>query len=200
MVRKIWDRYSQNRKLGVILITALVLSLATTIYAWDTAARYVHDYQTGWSADDGYHRGKNEWSGSDRRIRAGDDYVKWDTYSSKGSGHLAMVYHAFKPNTNDCGDIRVGNTSWSWSNLPSVSYSTKGCGLGADNEWRANVSGTISTGTNYYFQHLFDDTKDGGTGEITVNTYWVNAFGGSGPYHGKFCINSSSVYAASPGC
>ncbi|GIK57584.1 MAG: hypothetical protein BroJett015_32470 [Chloroflexota bacterium] len=69
MIRKIWDRYSQNRKLGVILITALVLSLVTTIYAWDTAARHVHDYQTGWSADDGYHRGKNEWSGSDRRIR-----------------------------------------------------------------------------------------------------------------------------------
>lgn len=112
-----------------------------------------------------------------------------------------MVYQAFKPNTNDCGNIRVGNISWSWSNLPGVSFSTKGCGLGADNEWRANVGGTISTGTNYYFQHLFDDTVDGGTGEITVNTYWVNAMGGSGPYHGKFCINSSSVYAASPaGC
>lgn len=190
----------QNRTLGVVLITALMLLLASTIYAWDTAARYAHDYHTSWSADDGYHRGQNEWSGSDRRIRAGDDYVRWDTYSSGGSGHLAMVYHAFKPNTNDCGDIRVGNSSWSWSNLPGVSFSTKGCGIGADNEWRANVSGTISTGTNYYFQHLFDDTKDGGTGEITVNTYWVNVFGGSGPYHGKFCINSSSVYAASPGC
>jgi hypothetical protein len=200
MTRNIWDKYGQNHKLGVILFTVLILSLVTTTYAWDTAARYVHDYHTSWSADDGYHRGKAEWSGGDRRIRAGDDYVKWNTYSSGGSGHLAMVYHAFKPNTNDCGDIRVGNISWSWSNLPSVSYSTKGCGWGADNQWRANIYGTITTGTNYYFQHLFNDTQNGGNGEITVNTYWVNVFGGSGPYHGKFCINSSGVYAASPGC
>ena len=194
------NKHRQNRTLKVVLITALILLLVTTAYAWDTAARYVHDYHTAWSADDGYHRGQNEWSGSDRRIRAGDDYVKWDSYSSGGAGYLAMVYHAFAPNTNSCGDIRVGNLDWSWSNLPDVSYSSKGCLAGKDNEWRAKVVGTISTGTYYYFQHLFDDTKDGGTGEITVNTYWVNALGGSGPYHGKFCINSTSVYAASPGC
>lgn len=194
-----WGKHIKNGKFALLLLTALIMSLVTTVYAWDTSAKYGHDHQTSWSADDGYHRGQNEWSGGDRRIRAGDDYVKWNTYSSGGSGHLAMVYHAFKPNTNDCGDVRVGNSSWSWSNLPNVNFSTKGCGLGAENEWRANVYGTISTGTNYYFQHLFDDTQDGGTGEITVNTYWVN-IGGSGPYHGKFCINSTSVYAASPGC
>ena len=113
-----------------------------------------------------------------------------------------MVYHAFQPNTNSCGDIRVGYISWSWSNLPAVDYSTKGCGWGADNEWRANVRGTIATGTNYYFQHLFNDTNNNsGSGEINTDTYWVNAWGGSGPNHGKFCINSSAVYAASAtGC
>ena len=193
------DKHIKNGKLALLILAALLIPLVATVYAWDTAANYGHDDHTSWSADDGYHRGQNEWSGSDRRIRAGDDYVKWNSYSPGGSGHLAMVYHAFKPNTNDCGDVRVGNSSWSWSNLPNVNFSTKGCGLGAENEWRANVYGTISTGTNYYFQHLFDDTQDGGTGEITVNTYWVN-IGGSGPYHGKFCINSTSVYAASPGC
>lgn len=199
MMRKTLEKYSQNRKLGFALFIFLIVSLVTTAYAWSTYIQYGHDYQTDWSADNGYHRGQVEWSGSDRRIRAGDDYVKWNTYVPNSTGHLAMVYHAFKPNTNDCGDIRVGNNSWSWSNLPQVSYSTKGCGAGADNEWRANVYGTISTSTNYYFQHLFDDTKDGGTGEITVNTYWVS-ISGSGPYHGKFCINSTSVYAPSPDC
>lgn len=200
MMKKILDKGDPNRKLGLLLLVILILLLVTTVHAWDTSAKYGHDFQTDWSADDGYHRGQVEWSGGDRRIRAGDDNVKWNSYSSGGSGHLAMVYHAFQRNTNSCGDIRVGDISWSWSNLPGVNFSTKGCGLGTDNEWRANVSGTISTTSTYYFQHLFDDTQDGGTGEITVNSYWVNVLGGSGPYHGKFCINSSSVYAASPGC
>lgn len=64
MSKKIEHR--QNHKLVVILLITLLLSLVTTTYAWDTAARYSHDYQTSWSADDGYHRGQNEWSGSDR--------------------------------------------------------------------------------------------------------------------------------------
>lgn len=88
-----------------------------------------------------------------------------------------------------------------WSNFPTPSYSTKGCGAGTDNEWRVRIDGTISVGTNYYFQHLFKGTNNNvGTGEITTNSYWVNTFGGSGPYHGKFCINASGVYSASPGC
>lgn len=201
MIRKIRELRSQKRILRIILFAALVPLMVSTAYAWTVSAPYANVPHATFGADHGYHRGQVDWYGSTRYIRAGDDYVKWDSYSPGGSsGHLAMVYHAFQPNTNNCGDIRVGSISWSWSNLPQVSYSTKGCGWGTDNEWRANVGGTISTGTNYYFQHLFNDTNNnGGSGEITTNTYWVN-WSGSGPYHGKFCINSSGVYAASPGC
>lgn len=194
--RKAW-----SKSLGLMLFVVLTLTLVSTAYAWTVSARYSHDSQTSWSADDGYHRGQAEMTNGIRYIRAGDDYVKWNSYTSGGSGNLAMVYHAFQRNTNSCGDIRVGSIGWSWSNLPSVSFSTKGCGTGTDNEWRANVNSTISTGTNYYFQHLFKDTNNNmGSGEITTNSYWVSVFGGSGPYHGKFCIRSSGVYAASPGC
>ena len=200
MIRKIRENCGQKRMLGIILFAVLVSMMVSTAYAWSVSAPYVGIPSSNWGADHGYHRGQVDWYGGTRYIRAGDDYVRWDSYSSGGSGHLAMVYHAFQPNSNSCGDIRVGSTSWSWSNLPQVDYSTKGCWGGADNEWRANVRGTISTGTNYYFQHLFRDTNNNsGSGEITTNTYWVN-WSGSGPYHGKFCINSSDVYAAAPGC
>lgn len=200
MIRKVLEKCSQNRIFGLLLFVALVSTVVSTAYAWSVSAQYVHTYQTSWSADDGYHRGQVEWYGGTRYIRAGDDYVQWDTYSSGGSGNLAMVYHAFQPDSNSCGDIRVGPIEWSWSNLPLVNYTTKGCGWGTDNQWRANVVGTISTGYNYYFQHLFRDTNNNaGSGEITVNSYWVN-IGGSGPYHGKFCIDSGGVYAASPSC
>lgn len=202
MTRKIVTRLRWKHRIGILLLAFLALMLATAAYAWTVSVRYVHDYQTDWSADDGWHRGQIEWSGGKRYIRAGDDYVKWNTFIPQSSGYLAMVYHAFQPNTNNCGNIRVGDHAWSWSNLPNVTFSTKGCGAGADNEWRAEVrNNNITAGTNYYFQHLFRDTTSGnnGTGEITTNTYWVTTFGGAGPYHGKFCINSSNVYAPTNG-
>jgi hypothetical protein len=198
VVKRFMERHYQSRSLGLVVATVLVFALATTAYAWSVSARYVHTYNTSWSADDGYHRGQVEWYSGVRYIRAGDDYVRWNSYSSGGNGHLAMVYHAFQPNSNSCGHIRVGDNSWSWSNLPGVSFSTKGCFSGGHNEWRANVYGAIVPGTFYYFQHLFRDTNNNsGIGEITTNTYWVN-YSGDGPYHGKFCINSTSVYAVSP--
>lgn len=200
MARKVLEKEGKSRILRLMLLALLAVVLVSTAYAWDVSARYTHDYQTSWSADDGYHRGQVEWYSGTRYIRAGDDYVKWNSYASGGSGHLAMVYHAFQPNTNSCGDIRVGPIEWSWSNFPTPTYSTKGCGVGTDNEWRVNIGGTISVGATYWFQHLFRDTNNNvGTGEITTNSYWVN-WTGSGPYHGKFCINASGVYAASPGC
>lgn len=199
-MRKLLAKHRRNRPWGLILGMVLLLVISSTAYAWTTAVRYVHDYQTSWSADDGYHRGQVEWIGGVRYIRAGDDYVKWNSYTSGGSGYLAMVYHSFQRNTNSCGDVRVGPIGWSWSNFSNPIYSTKGCGLSTDNEWRVEIRDSIVVGNNYWFQHVFQDTNNmGGTGEITTNTYWVSLTGGSGPYHGKFCINNTTVYAPSSG-
>lgn len=161
------------------------------VYAWDVGTRYVHDYQTTWSADDGYHRGTHFFSDGRRYIRAGDDYVKWDQFSGIGWGeHLAMTFHAFNPDTNSCNNLKVNNLNLTGSNLPSVSFYTtlSGC------EVRAKVSGTPTIGTNYYFQSVFEDlssTKQT-KGEIVVNSYKVG-LGGSGPFHGKFCVDSTSL-------
>lgn len=187
MIRKIREKCSQKRVCGVILFATLMSLMVSRAYAWTVSAPYANVPHTTFGADHGYHRGQIDWYGGTRYIRAGDDYVSWDDYISGGSGYLAMVYHAFQPNTNSCGDIRVGPDSWSWSNLPSVDFSTKGCWGGANNEWRANVRGPIVNGTDYYFQHLFKDTNNNvGSGEINTDTYWVNNWGGSGPNHGKF--------------
>ncbi len=163
--------------------------------AWTTSVSYAGGNQT-WDADHGFHRAQVEWNNGSRYIRAGDDYVRWNTYQGNGSGHPAMVYHAFATNSNNCGNIRVGLIGWSWSNLPQYRFTTKRtCWSGDDNEWRAHIDGTIATGTNYYFQHLFKDTNNNvGTGEITVDSYWIN-WGGTPSYHGKICVNSSNVYA-----
>lgn len=149
-----------------------------------------------WDADSGYHRGKIEWHGGTRYIRAGDDNVEWSSYTRRSRyGHTAMVYHAFAPNTNNCGDIRVGPLDWSWSNLPAVYFTSKRtCFFGRDNEWRAHLGHDPSIGTKYYFQHLFEDlNSNAASGEITVDTYWI--FGNGSPsYHGKFCVVSSGLY------
>lgn len=113
MTRQGLEKYRQNRWLLWLLLAVLAsTALVSTTYAWTVSAPYTHDYQTSWSADSGYHRGQVEWYSSTRYIRAGDDYVKWNSYAPKGSGYLAMVYHAFQRNTNSCGDIRVGSIEW----------------------------------------------------------------------------------------
>lgn len=76
MTRKIVTRLRWKHRIGILLLAFLALMLATAAYAWTVSVRYVHDYQTDWSADDGWHRGQIEWSGGKRYIRAGDDYVK----------------------------------------------------------------------------------------------------------------------------
>ncbi len=112
MIRKIRAKCIQKRILGIILFAALVSLMVSTAYAWTVSAPYANVPHATFGADHGYHRGQVNWYGSTRYIRAGDDYVKWDSYSPGGSsGHLAMVYHAFQPNTNNCGDIRVGSIS-----------------------------------------------------------------------------------------
>lgn len=188
---------NQKHLITTLSVIALLFFAFSTVYAWQVSITYNSDYNKPWSADSGYHRGQIEWSGGERHVRAGDDYVVWDSFTPESSGYLAMVFHAFQPNSNDCGNIRVGDMGWSWSNLPGVWFSSKGCGWGADNEWRANTNNNIIPHISYYFQHIFRDTSNGnpGTGEINVNSYWVQWYGASGPNHGKFCVNSSGVYA-----
>ena len=204
---------SIGKRSRILFLILLILSTLLLV-AWQANVTYGHLAPYGGQADSGNHRGQVELSGGYRNIRAGDDYVKWTSgqvswiISNIDPNHRpAMVYHAFAPNTNNCGDIRIVNMSWSWSNLPGAVYwSKRTCASGNDNEWRAIMYNIPVAGTNYYFQHLFRDTKypsSRGTGQITVDSYWDTScmFGHCSDYndyHGKFCINSTTDVAYNP--
>jgi hypothetical protein len=196
---------SRKHVLLVLLLIASTLLLA----AWQTAVTYGHWNRYGGEAESGYHRGQVELSGGNRYVRAGDDYVYWTSSqvawinANIGSRKPAMVYHAFAPNTNSCGGIRIHDMSWSWSNLPSVSYVSKrvGCLSGNHNEWRAVMGTAPTAGSYYWFQHLFRDMNypsSNSTGEITVDSYWHYSCWPTycsdyKDYHGKFCVNTTNT-------
>jgi len=203
---------------AVFLVIILLSSITGTALAWQTFVTYTHSARYGGEAESGYHRGNVALAGGRRDITAGDDYVYWTssqiswiTAHMSSTQRPAMVYHAFAPNSNSCGGIRIVSLSWSYSNLPGVYYWSKraGCWTGNNNEWRAIVYAAPTAGTNYWFQHVFGDTNypsSNSTGEITVDSYWDQDCGPDchtspyNDYHGKFCINTTNMaYSPSGG-
>jgi len=101
----------------IIFIIAIIFSFSKHILAWQVSVPYSHNNRFGGEAESGWHRGNVEFSGSQRWIRAGDDYVFWTQqqvswWITHGDSHNrpAMVYHAFKLDSNECGDIRITNS------------------------------------------------------------------------------------------
>lgn len=207
----------RHKLLEITVVCILALFIATdAIYAWQVGVQYGHNNRFGGEADSGWHRGQVEFSGNERRVRAGDDYIRWkqnqlNWWATNGnaSNRLAMVYHAFKLNSNDCGDIKIANKGWSWSDLPGWQTWSKraGCWTGTDNEIRFLIYnyGALVADQPYYFQHLFQDEKwsnSGGTqrgeGKITTDTYHdrdnflVGHEGVTQDYHAVFCVWSNN--------
>lgn len=204
----------------VFLATLLVLSgnlLHYPVFAWQVSLPYGHSNRFGGEADSGWHRGQIEFAGSERRIRAGDDYVRWTQSqinwwlaNGNSNNRPAMAFHAFAPNSNSCGDIRIVNTAWSWSNFPGWNNNTgiytkrAGCWTGYHNEIRFLIYNynQLVPGRDYYFQHLFRDTKYNGSqrgkGKVTADTYhdrgpWHE--GVQNDYHTVFCVRDTSDVA-----
>ncbi|MBP8251796.1 MAG: hypothetical protein KAX40_05495 [Herpetosiphon sp.] len=207
---------SKYRKVIVFFLTILVSLTIQNVFAWQVSVQYGHTNRFGGEADSGWHRGQVEFANGNRLVRAGDDYVVWTqaqvAWIKANSGLLhrpGMVYHAFARNSNDCGDIRIANVAWSWSNLPNYQLYTKkaGCWTGNNNEIRFLIYGynNLLPNTNYYFQHLFKDelwTNTGvrGTGKITTDTYWESDVwvlheGVTQDYHGVFCVPNNNDIA-----
>lgn len=202
----------------LLMFTLMMLAglLVRSAFAWQVGLPYGHTNRFGGEADSGWHRGQIEFAGSERRIRAGDDYVKWTQSqinwwlaNGNSNNRPAMVFHAFAPESNSCGDIRIVNPAWSWANFPGWStaniYTKKaGCWWGQDNEIRFLIYNynQLIAGRDYYFQHLFRDTKYNGTqrgkGKITVDTYhdrWPWHEGVQNDYHTVFCVKDNSDVA-----
>ena len=195
----------------LVIICTIFAWGAMSVVAWQSSIIYGHTNRFGGEAESGYHRGQVEFSGNKRYVRAGDDYVYWTSNQigwiiANGSSDKrpALVYHAFAPNTNHCNAIRA--TSWSWSNLPGWQPYNKGCGA-TGNEVRFLIYSyySLSAGTKYYFQHLFEDTDYPNHythGEITTDSYWDVGWyhwGQYKDYHTKFCVGDSLTFNPSSG-
>lgn len=200
-----------------VVLFVLIIALAYPVLAsWQVGLPYGHNNRFGGEADSGWHRGQVKVNGGERWVRAGDDYVKWgqsqiNWWRANGSSNdrPAMVSHAFQPDSNTCGDIRIVSRDWSWANFPGWSASnifTKraGCLTGAHNEIRFLIYryDQLVAGRDYYFQHLFKDTRYNGSqrgqGKITVDTYHDRGWWHEGvqqDYHTVFCVKGTSDIA-----
>lgn len=208
----------KHRVVMMLSLLAMLGVMITDVSAWQVGVQYGHMNRFGGEAESGWHRGQVEFANGERRVRAGDDYVvwlqnqiNWIRTNSDNIHRPAMVYHAFQRNANSCGDIKIVNRAWSWSNLPQYDTWTKkaGCWTGTDNEIRFLIYGynNLAANTNYYFQHLFKDERwsnSGGTtrgsGKITTDTYWDSDFwfpheGVTQDYHGVFCVENTNDIA-----
>jgi hypothetical protein len=147
-----------------------------------------------------------------RRNLLKDKSAHTTAISSLTDGSPGCSQNGHGATDNGCGDIRIANAGWSWSNLPNWQHFTKkaGCFTGNDNEIRFLIYGyqNLVAGQDYYFQHLFKDEKwanSGGTqrgiGKITSDTYhdadrWYGSHDGiAKDYHGVFCIPNNNDVA-----
>jgi hypothetical protein len=210
---------TSNRSAQVVLVVLVALATVGNAFAWQTVlSGFAHPTRYGGEAESGNRTGSVEYSGSERRVRAGADniaYTQAQINWNKNSGYSpAEVFHISPKNTSGgtCTAIRTVS-GWNWTNLPGNSIVSKGCGIGNGyngNEMRFyyNPNGA-STLVTYYIQSLYKDTGYNGqqaskaTGEINLDSYAVNSLGqhAYGDNHGKICINPDTTYAPGPsGC
>lgn len=209
-------RFVSNRPFRLGFAVLLALAMIGNALAWQTVIPgFEHLTRYGGEAEWGHRTGSVEYSGSERRVRAGADNVSFTqaqiNWNKNSSTVPALVFHISPKNEpgGNCNDIRIpGASGWNWSNLPGVTIATKGCGFGADNEVRFHIDDSaLSAASMYYIQSLYRDTGYNGTaaskepGQIGLDSYATNWYGGhdAADFHGKVCINPDTTYAPTAG-
>lgn len=205
-----------NRSAQGLLITLVAFAMVGSAFAWQTVIpTFEHSNRYGGEANSGQRTGSVEYSGSERRVRAGADNIAFTQAEinwNMSHGYPAEVFH-ISPKNQDGGVCTLIRTvsGWNWTNLPGNSLTSKGCGIGNGyngNELRFyyTASGT-STAVTYYIQSLYKDTGYNGTqgsktiGQIGVDSYSTDALGvrQNNDFHGKVCINPDTTYAPTNG-
>lgn len=210
-------RLVSHRPLLSIITALFALVIVGNALAWQTVTLgFEHHTPYGGEAQSGQRTGSVEYSGSDRRIRAGADHIAFTqaqiNWNKNSSTVPALVFHVSPKNADGgvCNNIRIpGASGWNWTNLPASNISTKGCGFGQlGNEVRFHADDTqLSATSTYYIQSLYKDQNYNGTagskatGQIGLDSYATNAIGGHdySDFHGKVCINPDATYAAASG-
>ena len=215
--RKVVDRrFVSNRSIQFIFVVLLVLTTVSSAFAWQTVIPGFHHLSRyGGEAESGNRAGSVEYSGTERFVRAGASHIFFTQaqidWNRNSSTVPALVFHVSPKNEpgGNCNNIRIpGASGWNWSNLPGLNITTKGCGLGADNEVRFHIDdGALLANTTYYIQSLYRDTGYNGTavskatGQIGLDSYATNWYGGHdfSDFHGKVCIDPDTTYAPANG-
>lgn len=199
------------------LAVALVISVTVgSAFAWQTVTYgFEHSNRYGGEANSGNRAGAVEYSGSERRVRAGAEYISFTQSEINwniNNGYPAIVFHISPANQEGgiCTNIRTV-LDWNWTNLPGAKLTSKGCGPGTGyngNEMRFYYTASaVSASSSYYTQSLYRDTGYNGTqaskttGQIGFDSYTTDVFGirQNSDFHGKVCIWFDSTYASTNG-
>lgn len=209
-------RIVSNRRFQALVVALIAMAAVGSVFAWQTVIPgFEHLSRYGGEAEWGQRTGSVEYSGSERRVRAGADNISFTQAQinwNRNSGTVpALVFHVSPKNEpgGNCNDIRIpGVSGWNWTNLPGPTISTKGCGTGADNEVRFHTDDSrLSSTSRYYIQSLYKDTGYNGSagskepGQIGLDSYATNWYGGHdyADFHGKVCINADTTYGPTAG-
>jgi hypothetical protein len=185
----------------------------TSVFAWDVSAVWSGNSAINpASPSQGQLDGQsNPPSGGNRYHSAEDSYTWWSSTArtwilnnqSNGTYKESLVFHTFKPNTNDaCGLGVETNSTWAWSSLPALSVYVKAtCLLGSPiSEIRLRIGNPSAlctgSGCTYYAQTQFKDWSPYENGEVSNDSYWENTATGQGlnkNYLTKFCYYTSGV-------
>lgn len=209
-------RLVSNRPLQGLLVVLVALATVGSAFAWQTfTPGFEHSSRFGGEANSGNRTGSVEYSGPERRVRAGAQDIAYTQAAinwNKNNGYPAFVFHISPKNQDGgvCTAIRTVS-GWNYTNLPGASVTSKGCGIG--NGYNGNEirfyydANSASSVTTYYTQSLYKDTAYNGTqqsktvGQIGFDSYSTNLAGVRqfNDFHGKVCINPDTTYQSTNG-
>ncbi len=208
----------RNKFLSVLVLVGFLslsmLMFAKLAFAWDISISWTgHSSVNPASPAQGYLDGVSyPPDGGNRYHYAEDSYIWWTSVAKDwilanqagGRYKESLIFHTFKPNTNDaCGLVVETNSTWVWTNLPGYSVYVKStapiwCNPRPINEIRIRIGNPSALGTGsgstYYVQTAFKDWSPYENGEVTNDSYWEDTWFNSGVYKdylAKFCYYTS---------
>jgi len=207
-----------RRSLVKSLLPASILFLALVgpVLAWQVHIYWVgHPATNPASPREGYLDGMIKWVSGNRWVYAEDSYTWWTStaktwiLNNRGSDNRyqeALVFHVFKPNSNDGCLSVVYYDNYYYSNLPGhYDYFKRTCvwPTWVPNEVRIFVGApsALKTGSSnpYYAQPMFQDTSPYDRGEVANDSYWVDSVLQQGlkkDYLTKFCFYTDDTVRA----
>lgn len=207
------------RSLIIVCAATILASLAATsqttfAFNWQASvAPFVH-YQSFCGTVDagGQEDGAVVYESGQRHVYAEGSYLQWSSgaisciryaYSQNPVSEVAIVFHAFNPNSSTCNAVQYMN-GWAWSNLPGASAE-----MHSSCEERTFIGdpSSMSSSQIYYSQVAYNDTAYPGSktsAEMDLSSYLIQiSMVGETPvyrdFNAKVCESGDSAYTPNGG-